>query len=97
MVGFLKRGLKLKLVGENWEMFLIESVAEIRGKKGDILSLIPVSPEVIGVETEGLYYPLKGETLFMGLARGISNEFLGKTAKVAVKEGLLLAVKYMQD
>lgn len=97
MVSFKKRGLEFKLAGENWEMFLIDEETEIRGKEGDILSLIPISPEVKGVETEGLYYPLKGETLFMGPARGISNVFLGNTAKVSVKQGLLLAVKWSHE
>jgi len=93
MVSFLKRGLKLKLVGENWEMFLVDKMTEICGKKGDILSLIPITPEAVGVKTEGLYYPLKGETLLMGPARGISNVFLEDTAKVSIKQGLLLAIK----
>jgi len=96
MVNFKRQGLELKLAGENWEMFLIDKVAEVSGKKGDILSLIPISPEAIGVETEGLYYPLKGETLLMGPARGISNVFLGNVAKISIKQGLLLAVKWTQ-
>ena len=96
MVNFFNRGLKLKLVGENWEMFLIDKMAEVTGKKGDILSLIPLSPEVAGVNTEGLYYTLKGETLYMGPTLGISNVFLGNTARVKIKQGLLLAVKYTQ-
>lgn len=94
MVYFKKRGLELKLIDEKWEMFLIQGEREIYGEKGDILSLIPLSPKVVGVETEDLYYPLKKETLPMGPARGISNVFLGKKAGVRVEEGLLLAVHY---
>lgn len=97
IVSFKKLGLKLKLADENWEMFLIDRPVEVSGEKGNILSLIPISPEVTGVSTEGLYYPLKGETLFMGPARGISNVFLGNTAKVGIKEGMLLAVKWTGD
>jgi len=96
MVSFKQQGLNLKLAGENWEIFLIDNIAEINGNKGDILSLIPISPEAVGVVTEGLYYPLKDETLLMGPARGISNIFLGDTAKVSLKKGLLLAVKWTQ-
>ncbi|MCG1012005.1 thiamine diphosphokinase [Tepidanaerobacter sp. GT38] len=96
MVNFKRQGLDLKLAGEKWEMFLIDKVTEVSGKKGDILSLIPITSEAIGVETEGLYYPLKGETLLMGPARGISNVFLGNVAKISIKQGLLLAVKWTQ-
>jgi len=96
MVNFKRQGLDLKLAGEKWEMFLIDKMAEVTGKKGDILSLIPLSPEVAGVNTEGLYYTLKGETLYMGPTLGISNVFLGNTARVTIKQGLLLAVKYTQ-
>jgi len=97
MVRFKKLGLHLKLADEHWEMFLIDKPVEVCGEKGNILSLIPISPEVTGVTTEGLYYPLKGETLFMGPARGISNVFLENTAKVSIKQGLLLAVKWTKD
>ena len=92
MLYFKNRGLELKLAGEKWEMFLIEGEREISGKKGDIISLIPMSPEAVGVETKALYYPLKKEPLTMGPARGISNVFLENTAIVRVKEGILLAV-----
>lgn len=97
MVSFKKLGLKLKLADADWEMFLIDSPLEVYGNKGDTISLIPISHKVTGVETEGLYYPLKDETLFMGPARGISNVFLGNTAKVTIMQGLLLAVKWTGD
>lgn len=97
MVGFKKLGLEVKLADGNWEMFLIDGPVEIHGKKGDILSLIPISSEACGVETQSLYYPLKGETLFMGPARGISNIFLEDTVRIGIKHGLLLAVRYSGD
>jgi len=93
LVDYKNKGLDVMLTGENWEMFLIDGEKEVIGKKGDILSLIPLSSEVLGVETKDLYYPLKCETLFMGPARGISNVFLGDRAYVKIKKGLLLAVK----
>ena len=77
-------------------MFLIDKPVEVSGKRR-CLSLIPISSEVKGVETQGLYYPLKCETLFMGHTRGISNIFLGNTAKVSIKQGLLLAVKWTKN
>lgn len=93
MVSFKEKGLELKLADENWEMFVIDKKVEIPGEKGDILSLIPLTPKVQDVKTVGLYYPLKGETLVMGPARGISNVFVENVATVSIKDGLLLVIK----
>lgn len=93
LVNFKKRGLEVKLAGENWEMFLIQGEKEISGQKGDLLSLIPLGAEAEEIETGGLYYPLRRETLPMGSSRGISNVFLGEKATVKVRRGLLLGVK----
>lgn len=93
MVSFKEKGLELKLADENWEMFVIDKKIEIAGEKGDILSLIPLTPKVQDVKTGGLYYPLKDETLVMGPARGISNVFVENVATVSIKDGLLLVIK----
>ncbi len=97
MVRFKKLGIELKYVDEYWEVALIDSQAEINGKKGNILSLIPITPEVKGITTEGLYYPLKDAKLIMGPTLGISNVFSSDIANVIIKEGLLLAVKWTGD
>ncbi|MGI6485885.1 MAG: thiamine diphosphokinase [Thermoanaerobacterales bacterium] len=93
MVHFKRFGMDVRIAGEDWEMFLLEKDADITGSKGDILSLIPITPQVTGIETEGLYYPLKGETLKIGPARGVSNLFVKDNASIKLKDGLLIAVK----
>jgi len=65
---------------------------EVSGRPGDLLSLIPLGGESIGVATEGLEYPLRGETLDLGVPRGVSNVLTASTALVQLKSGLLLAV-----
>lgn len=94
LVQYNKMGLKLRLVGENWEIFLIDKKAEIFGEKGDLLSLIPISPKVTGITTYGLYYPLKKASLYLGQALGISNVLLKDKATVQLEEGLVFAVKH---
>jgi thiamine pyrophosphokinase len=64
----------------------------IEGKRGDVLSLFPLTASAEGVRTENLYYPLRGETLRFGRPRGISNVLLGERAGVALDEGLLLVI-----
>jgi thiamine pyrophosphokinase len=66
--------------------------AEVRGRGGDIVSLIPWLAPVEGVTTEGLQWPLYAETLYPDKSRGISNAMLADTASVRIQAGLLLVV-----
>ncbi|MCC7354866.1 MAG: thiamine diphosphokinase [Anaerolineae bacterium] len=71
--------------------------ADFAGAANDTLSLIPVGGDARGITTEGLGYPLRGETLYFGLARGISNVFTTPHACVKLEEGTLLAVHIRQE
>ena len=64
----------------------------LQGAQGDTVSLLPLDGFVSGIHTENLYYPLKGEQLTIGPARGISNVMQGDTAQISFDEGLLLVV-----
>lgn len=64
----------------------------IDGKKGDLVSLLPLTGDASGIRTEGLYYPLKGETLTFGKPRGVSNVLTGTHAEVTVEGGMLLVI-----
>jgi len=64
----------------------------LAGQPGDLLSLLPIAARVDGVVTEGLRYPLAGDTLALGSPRGVSNVFTARQATVHVQEGALLAM-----
>lgn len=64
----------------------------VTGNPGDTLSLLPLAGNVKGIFTEGLEYPLNGETLHFGPARGMSNVLLGNEARISFEGGLLLLV-----
>lgn len=66
--------------------------AQVHGRSGDIVSLIPWNGPVEGVKTEGLQWPLYAETLYPYRSRGISNAMLTGTATVSIQSGLLLVV-----
>ena len=55
-----------------------------------ILSVFCVGPDAAGVDIEGLQYLLKDGTLSAGFPLGVSNHFIGKEAKISVKNGSLL-------
>jgi thiamine pyrophosphokinase len=63
------------------------------GEIGDVVSLLPVGAPAVGVTTEGLLYPLHGETLPPGPARGLSNVRVATEASVTLRLGALLVVE----
>jgi thiamine pyrophosphokinase len=63
------------------------------GDVGDLISLFALNGPAMGIETEGLAYPLRGETLVPGSSRGLSNVFAAAEARITVERGVLLAVR----
>jgi thiamine pyrophosphokinase len=85
--------LDTRMVAGKQEMWLMPSGTHtLEGEAGDTISLLPISGDVRGITTEDLYYPLKGETLAFGPARGVSNVMNGTRATVHVESGTLLCV-----
>jgi thiamine pyrophosphokinase len=74
------------------ELFLIKNNAEIRGKKGEIVSLLPMLSPIIGIKTIDLKYSLNNETLLPEHSRGISNEMIADKAEISLKNGALLCI-----
>jgi thiamine pyrophosphokinase len=65
----------------------------IEGSVGELVSLLAVHGPAEGVRTEGLAYPLEGETLEPGSSRGVSNVFAVATARISLERGVLLVVR----
>lgn len=72
---------------------VVRSRAELHGRIGDVVTLLPLHGPACGVVTEGLLYPLRDEELLPGSSRGVSNELVTTPAVVTVREGTLLAVQ----
>ncbi len=66
--------------------------AIFHGRAGDGLSLVPASLDVSGINTVGLRWGLRDDTLPAGSTRGISNVIESSPASVSVESGTLLAV-----
>ncbi len=65
----------------------------LSGQEGDTVSLIPIGSEAVGITTEGLEYALHSETLPYASTRGVSNVLRGRSAKVELEDGFLLAIQ----
>jgi len=86
--------LDIRILDGRHESFLARTGKwnQIRASKGDTVTLLPVGSDVLGVGTEGLHWPLAGETLPHGFGRGVSNQVDVEDARVRLDEGLLLVV-----
>ena len=71
---------------------LVTDQAEIRGRAGDIVTLLAVGGPVGNISSRGLSYELAGRSLEVGTSLGVSNELTGSTATLAVGSGMLLLV-----
>jgi thiamine pyrophosphokinase len=80
------------LVGPT-RVHVVRGARTLEGTPGELVSLLAVGGAAEGVTTEGLEYPLRGETLEAGTSRGISNVFAADTARVSVENGVLLALR----
>jgi thiamine pyrophosphokinase len=76
------------------EVFLVKGDAVVTGRPGDIVSLLPLTPVVEHVQTQGLLYPLGGEPLLQAQTRGVSNEMTADAARVTHRAGSLLLIHY---
>ncbi len=74
------------------EIFFCRHQAEVRGRSGDIVSLLPWGAPVHGIRTRGLKWSLNDETLYPEKTRGVSNEMIADVASIHIRSGLLLVV-----
>ncbi len=80
------------LVGEAL-LHVVRDVRVLAGTPGELLTLVPVGGAAEGVVTDGLAYPLRGETLQPGSSRGVSNVFSASRASVTVERGVVIAIR----
>ncbi|MGH2604962.1 MAG: thiamine diphosphokinase, partial [Anaerolineales bacterium] len=69
---------------------LLETEGSLQGRPGDLVSLVPIGGDAVGITTAGLAFPLHDGALTFGSSRGISNVLTGPQASVSLRQGLLL-------
>ncbi len=87
-------GIRVRLVDEWHEAFLAGGDVTMKGARGDTVSLLPLTADVEHVHTEGLLYPLAGDSLRRSATRGLSNAMTGDVARVTHGTGVLLVIHY---
>ncbi len=84
----------VRMVDDLHEAFLVRGDVVFGGERGDVVSLLPLTPEVENVRAEGLLYPLADELLLQSTTRGVSNVMTGAEARVTHGDGVLLLIHY---
>lgn len=89
-----RNGLIVCHVTTDSVIHIFNSSLEIEGAPGDVVSILPLSEEARQVRTEGLEYPLCGETLYSHNPYAVSNVLTGKRAAVRIEEGIAALFHY---
>jgi thiamine pyrophosphokinase len=90
-------GIDAAVLDRHTRAVAVKDKVELAGRPGDLLSLLPITARATGIVTAGLKYHLKGETLFLGPTRGVSNVFVQERIAVRLATGVLLAVHTWPD
>ena len=72
---------------------VVRSERSIMASQGELVSLFALHGPALGVVTEGLVYPLRGETLVPGSTRGVSNVFCERETRIVVGSGVVMVVR----
>jgi len=72
---------------------VVRGERRLEGTAGEIVTLLALHGPAEGVTTDGLAFPLAGETLLPGSSRGVSNVLASPTATITVARGVLLAIR----
>lgn len=82
---------------ERFQAFLVTREDKWERPVGSVVSLFPLSGEVKGVNTEGLRFPLNGETLKNGVRDGTSNENIEQEFSIKIERGDLVVFIERKD
>ncbi len=86
-------GVESRIMDANNEIYLVTDHLKLNGKKGEFLSVIPISDKVTGLTLTGLEHPLENASISMGSSLGISNSFKKTCATISIATGVLLVTK----
>ena len=89
--------MRLHIVDEYCEIWLIKERARFRAPLGQKVSLCSLTGPVVGIRTRGLRFALRREILGPGIRDGISNEVVENPVQVTLEAGDLLLMVQRQE
>ncbi|MFA5182461.1 MAG: thiamine diphosphokinase [Syntrophales bacterium] len=91
----LEKGVSIKLIDEDCEVFVMSGAATVSGKKGQTVSIFPWGGEARGITLEGFEYPLTDAAMTLARPYGISNRLTAEEGMIKVEIGCLLVIHYL--
>jgi thiamine pyrophosphokinase len=92
LVLFSNEETKIELDDGQEHVQLVREKLTIKGKQGDIISLIPLCENAEVVSTRGLKYALMKDNLLPNRTRGISNVMEGDEAIIEISKGTVICI-----
>lgn len=91
----LEEGVSIQLVDKHNRIRMISDSIEVYKDEqfGSFVSVLPVKGDAKGVTLEGMKYLLKDADIASFSSLGVSNEIVEKSAKISVKQGILLVIE----
>jgi thiamine pyrophosphokinase len=90
----------VRLLGPTTRVRLLDGSAQggsgtatLDGRIGDLVTLLPVGTDAVGVTTSHLRFPLQADRLLLGRTRGVSNVRTAARAQVHLTSGRLLIIE----
>jgi thiamine pyrophosphokinase len=91
-----QKGIKVKLIDEWCEVFLIDRRTVLDGEAGQTVSLFPFAGQAAGVTLTGFEFPLTNAVMEIGRPYGVSNRLMAGRGIIELDSGRLLAVRYFR-
>ncbi|MGB9693606.1 MAG: thiamine diphosphokinase [Fervidobacterium sp.] len=88
----LRKGKTCCIKEEKEEIYIMDKEMEIKVKKGDIISLFPLTSNVYSVSSFGLKYELNERNLSAESSLSLSNRAVKEKVKINVKKGTILVI-----
>lgn len=87
-----KRGISARILNSNSTLLMSKDILEIKGRIGQVLSLLPFGGDVFIKSSHGLAYPIEDLNMTMDCPMGVSNVLERENARVKVKSGWVIGV-----
>lgn len=84
------KGKSCAIVESNCRIYFVDKTLSLKGKPGDIVTILPFGSVAEGVTLEGFRYPLQKGKLIGASSLGVSNELIDQKAQINVNKGCLL-------
>ena len=91
IICLLRTNFPSRILDKDHDICIPIKKLELKGKKGDIISVIPIS-EIKGLTYSGLKWNIKNKNIGTGWI-GTSNEMISNKALISLKSGKIIVIK----